>query len=69
MEPVSTNSGGVIELAADEMECANVSARRSWSIVLLALLASVLLYHLLPFDEAPRKGRCKNRLIYMRYEY
>lgn len=56
MEPVSTNSGGVIELAADEMECANVSARRSWSIVLLALLASALLYHLLPFDEAPRKG-------------
>ncbi len=56
MENRTTNTEVVIEIPADEMERANLSARRSWAMVLLALLASVVLYHLLPFEEAPCKG-------------
>ena len=51
MENRTTNTEVVIEIPADEMERANLSARRSWAMVLLALLASVVLYHLLPFED------------------
>ncbi|MBR4737385.1 MAG: DASS family sodium-coupled anion symporter [Rhodocyclaceae bacterium] len=57
MDEITTNAPrATIALPADEMERSDLSARRSWAIVLAALLAAVLLYYVLPFGAAPRKG-------------